>query len=453
MIERRKKIVHDPLHGSISIDGVFLDILDRHEVQRLHAIKQLGLGNMVFPGANHTRFEHSMGVYHLAGRMTEALGMDEEESNIVRAAALLHDVCHPPFSHTMEEIMENETGLDHMDLARKLIHGSIPTFLDRDDDILGGVEPISELLERNGVSPGKVCDLIAYPVSKAKGLEFFTAVDGKQSFFASKDYAHQIIHGPVDADQMDYLVRDAHYTGVSHGSIDTERLLNKMRIHNNKIVLEKGGIVAAEGLMVSRALMYSSVYFHKTVRIVEMMLTKAAEVSDMDFSRLYLMDDTDLISCLIDSTRKASEITRSVLHRRFYKNAYTLYSIDLSDDVKAGLVKYSDYGSRKSLESEIADRAGIDPSEVIVDIPSKSTLLSNIRIGKTDVSILEDDKVRSITKFSPLARALQSRDISDWAIMISAPADRTESVRKAAKDILAFDDAERSEFGNLAGQS
>ncbi|MFA5452330.1 MAG: HD domain-containing protein [Candidatus Methanomethylophilaceae archaeon] len=453
MIERCKRIVHDPLHGSISIDGVFLDILDRHEIQRLHAIKQLGLANMVFPGANHTRFEHSMGVYHLAGRMTEVLEMNKEDSDIVRAAAFLHDICHPPFSHTMEEIMENETGLDHMDLARKLIYGDIPTFFERDRDMLEGVESISELLEKNGISSEKVCDLIAYPVSKAKGLEFFTTGEGKQSFFTSKDYAHQIIHGPVDADQMDYLVRDAHYTGVSHGSIDTERLLSQMRIHNNKIVLEKGGIVAAEGLMVSRALMYSSVYFHKTVRIVEMMLTKAAEVSGINFSQLYLMDDTDLMSNLINSTRKASEITRSVLHRRLYKKAYTLYSLDLDDYEKASLVKYSKYGSRKALESEIAELANIDQSDVIVDIPSKSTLLSNIKIGKTDVSILDGDKVRPITKFSPLAKALQSRDISDWAIMISAPEQYTGAVKKAAKDILSFDDTERSELGDLSGQS
>jgi len=91
-----EKTIHDPLHGSIRVEGVFLDLIDRHEMQRLRHIKQLGLGNLVFPGANHTRFEHSLGVYHLAGRMADAIDLSEEDSLTVRAAGLLHDVCHTP---------------------------------------------------------------------------------------------------------------------------------------------------------------------------------------------------------------------------------------------------------------------------------------------------------------------------------------------------------------------
>ncbi len=442
-----KRVIHDPIHGSITIDGIYLDLLDRHEIQRLHAIKQLGLGNMVFPGANHTRFEHSLGVFHLAGRMASALGMNADDTNTVKAAALLHDICHPPFSHTMEEIMENETQMDHMELARKLIHGDIRTYMDRDEDMFGGTEPISEILESDGISPKDVCDLIAFPTStKEESLDMFTVGDEKQSFFPSKDYAHQIIHGPVDADQMDYLLRDAHYTGVTHGSIDMDRLLSQMRIYNNKMVLDKGGIVAAEGLMVSRALMYSSVYYHKTVRIVEMMLTKAAEVSGMDFSDLYLMNDSDLLSRLISSdSERASKLTRSVLYRRLYKKTYTLYGMDLDDDDMASLVQYSKYASRKALEAEIAAEAKVDQSEVIVDMPSKSTLLSNVKIGKTDVLIFDDGKVRPITKFSPLAKALQSRDVFDWAIMISAPKDHVDDVRKAARNVIGIDDSKKSQ--------
>lgn len=444
MEERRRRIVHDPLHGSISINGFFLDILDRHEMQRLHAIKQLGLGNMVFPGANHTRFEHCMGVYHLAGRMAEALELNNEDAVTVRAAAFLHDICHPPFSHTMEEIMETSMKMDHMDLARELIFGTMPTYLERDRDLFDGVEPISVLLENNGVSPDEVCDLIAYPVSKNESLDLFASDKGSsQAFFNSKDYVHQIIHGPVDADQMDYLIRDAHYTGVTHGSIDMDRLLSQMSIRNSKMVLDKGGIVAAEGLMVSRALMYSSVYYHKTVRIVEMMLTKAAEASGVDFSELYLMNDSDLLSGLISSGGKASDLTRAVLYRRLYKKAYTLYSMNISDDEKASLVKYSNYRSRKALEDEIATIAKIDPTEVIVDMPSKSTLLSNVKIGKTDVLIDDDGKIRPITKFSPLAKALQSRETFDWAVMVSAPADKVELVRNVTRDVLSIDDEKR----------
>ena len=116
----RAKVVHDPVHGSISVDGVFMEVMDRHEMQRLRSVKQLGLGYLVFPGANHTRFEHSLGAYHLAGRMADAIGLDVDDRDTVRMAGMLHDICHPPFSHTLESMMESSLGMDHMDLARVL---------------------------------------------------------------------------------------------------------------------------------------------------------------------------------------------------------------------------------------------------------------------------------------------------------------------------------------------
>ena len=446
---RNRKYVHDPIHGSIMIDGMFMDLVGRHEIQRLHSNKQLGLGNMVFPGANHTRFEHSLGVYHLAGRMCEALELNKEDTLALKTAGFLHDICHPPFSHTLEELMERITGKDHMDLARELICGDMPMCMDRDRDLFGGAEPIAAILEDNGVSAKEVCDLIAYPVSELGGIspsQSTLDIEGgpaKQSFFDSKDYAHQIIHGPVDADQMDYLMRDAHYTGVDHGAIDIDRLLTQMILFNGKMALDKGGIVAAEGLMVSRALMYSSVYYHKTVRIVEMMLTKAVEAAmekGEDFSEIYLMNDVDLLSRLNTVGGVASKLSRDVMFRRLYKKSYILYSNNLTDEDKVELTKYVGYEKRKALENDIANNAGLDKSQVIVDIPSKSTLLSSVKIGKTDVQILDGNKLRSITTFSPLAKSLQNRSIFDWSIMISSPREYTEAVNKAAKEIIGIND-------------
>ncbi|MDR0198895.1 MAG: HD domain-containing protein [Methanomassiliicoccaceae archaeon] len=433
-----EKVIHDPLHGSIAVDGVFLKLLSRHEVQRLHSVKQLGMANTVFPGANHTRLEHSLGVYHLAGRMCRALGLGDEDMMHVRAAALLHDICHLPYSHNISELYENMTGTDHMELARPLIKGTIPTYPERDEDLLGGTDTIAEVLEANGMSSDTVCDLIARPRSSADGLGAFMAGDGKQSFFSSKDHLHQMIHGPVDADQMDYLLRDAHYTGVAHGSIDIERLLTQMKVFNNTIVIERGGVVAAEGLMVSRALMYTSVYFNKTVRIAEMMLSKAVELSDIDLRTIHLMDDPELRNELIRQGGRPSEMMRSLIHRRLYKKAFSAYSIDLDEDQIGSIVRYSKYENKKRLEDEIAEAAGVDYSEVIVDIPSRSSLLSNAKIGKTDVSIYYDGRVRPITRISPVSKALQSRDTFDWAIMISSPAEHRERVGKAASSILSL---------------
>ena len=134
------KTVYDPIHGSISVGGPFLDLLDRHEMQRLRHVRQLGLSNTVFPGANHTRFEHSLGVYHLSGRMADALDLPKEEADTLRAAAMLHDVCHPPFSHTLERTMESLTGCDHMEMSRRLVFGEVPSYMARDKE-LGKLTP------------------------------------------------------------------------------------------------------------------------------------------------------------------------------------------------------------------------------------------------------------------------------------------------------------------------
>ncbi|MCK9323641.1 MAG: HD domain-containing protein [Candidatus Methanomethylophilaceae archaeon] len=429
------KIIHDPVHGNIKVNGVFLDILDRHEMQRLRSVKQLDFGYLVFPGANHTRFEHSLGVYHLAGSMADAIGLSEKDSMTVRAAGMLHDICHAPYSHTLEEIIEERTGLDHMGLARKLIKGKIRTYRQQDEDLFGSTGPISELLEKEGIDSDLVCDLIAYPVSKNKGLEDF-GKNAHHSYFPSKDYAHQIIHGPVDADQMDYLVRDAHYTGVSLGMIDIERLLSTMRVFNDRIVIERGGSAAAEGLMVSRSLMYTSVYYHKTVRIAKTMITKAVEASALDVSDAYTWSDSDLIEALTEEGGIPSRLARSVQNRMLYKNVLTKFSEDTNDETAKLLAQYSKYRERKQLEQEVADKAGVDISEVAIDMPSSSTLLSKINIGKTNVSILDDGKVRSLTRTSPIAKALQARDTFGWSIIVSAPRSSSEAVRRAVKKVL-----------------
>ena len=430
------RTIHDPLHGSIKIDGAFLEILDRHEMQRLRYVKQLGSGNMVFPGANHSRFEHSLGVYHLAGRMADSIGLSKEDSLTVRAAGLLHDVCHTPFSHTTEEIVEYHTGMDHMDVAEKLIKGEIRTCRERDDDLFGSLEPISKILENNGISSDKVCDLIKYPESKEEGLEAFDN-ETRTSYFRSKDYTHQIIHGPVDADQMDYLMRDAHYTGVTHGAIDIERLLNTMKVHNERIMIEKSGTTAAEGLMVARSLMFSSVYFHRTVRIIKMMQMKAIEESSLDVRDIYLWNDSELMDYLISDGGKASEIARCVQNRILYKKAVTKFSEDTSEELSQRLSEYTDYKSRKELEREIADKAGVHLSEVIVEIPPTSILLSKMNIGKTDVTILDPEgKVRSLSRSSSIAKALQSRDPYGWTLLVASPVKVSDAVMKATTKVL-----------------
>ncbi|MBE6518598.1 MAG: HD domain-containing protein [Thermoplasmata archaeon] len=432
---RSGKVIQDPVHGNIIVDGIYQDITDRPEMQRLRTVKQLGLGYLVFPGANHTRFEHCLGTYHLAGRMANAIGLGEDESKTVRMAGLLHDVCHAPFSHCLESIMEDATGLDHMELARALITGKLPNHKKVDDDLFDGLRPIGDEIAREGIDPKEVCDLIAYENSHSENLDSFMGKD----HFPSRDYAHQIIHGPVDADQMDYLMRDAHYTGITHGDIDCDRLINTMTVHNDRIMIRRGGITAAEGLMVSRSLMYTSVYFHETTRIAEKMLCKSVEHSGLDLSDIYLWTDYDLVQKVIDSGGKSSNCIRRVLNRDINKKAFAVYSTDVDEEVASKLIGYANREGTKRLEQEIADQADMDVFNVGVEITSKSNLQSSINIGKTDVSIIDDGgKVMSLARFSQIARALQARNPYSWAILVSAPSMFRESAEKAAKKVLGL---------------
>jgi HD superfamily phosphohydrolase len=433
------KTVYDPVHGAITVGGTYLKILDRREMQRLRGVKQLGLGYFVFPGANHTRFEHCLGTYCIAGRMSEAIGLSEEDTAAVRTAALMHDICHAPFSHTLEGVMEEATGLDHMELARNLITGKRRYYPEKDEDLYGGTEPIGSILEDAGIDTQEVCDLIAFPESTERDLGLMK-LDGPVDHFPSKDYIHQIIHGPVDADQMDYLLRDAHYTGVMMGKIDLDRLLTTMRVVNDRICIQRSGAPAAEGLMVSRALMYSSVYFHPTAKIIERMVVKAVlGAEDMDLSEIYLWDDSEMIHRLVEYGGMPSHMMRQILGRRFYKRALTVSEQDTSEDLVSLLTGYVGMRKRLELEAEIAAKAGLDPSEVAVITAPVSSMKSEAKIGKTDVSILDPDgKVRSLTRSSPIAKALQSREPYGWTVTVACPEVNKEAVAKAATKVLGL---------------
>ncbi len=433
------KIIHDSVHGSVRVDGVFLSLLERPEVQRLHNIHQLGLAHLVFPGANHTRLEHSLGTYFLADKIAESLGLEDNEKLELKAAALLHDIGHPPFSHTLEMVINDLVGRDHMEASRMIMNGNLEVCTSSAKDVLGEMPPISELLQEAGISPERVGKLIVSDEMQRVGQETL-AVDDDQAYFGEDKYLQQIVHGPVDADQMDYLLRDAYYTGVAHGAIDIDRILQTVALHHGDLVVERGGVVAVEGMLVARALMYTSVYFHKTVRIAEMMLCKAVEIAGQNdeeiVERLNVDTECSLTEKLLSMDGPPSDIINRLRYRKLYKKALSKRQFDMDDSELEAIAPLTDYEVRKRKEREIADRAGVDVSEVIIDVPSEELMLSEPRIGKTEVPILEDDRIKPLSRYSPLARALQYRNIHDWAIMVSTPDKHIEDVEKAAMKVL-----------------
>src|SRR3972149_880949 len=154
------------VHGTVRLEPLMQDLLETLEIQRLNSIRQLGLTYLVFPGANHSRVEHVLGVSHVAGEMARALGLPEDERKLVQAAGLLHDVGHGPFSHTLEHVLSRELRVDHMDLTQRIITGDDDNVSGEDRAEFPDVPRIHEVLDEHGVAPKAVAALIRGPAAR-----------------------------------------------------------------------------------------------------------------------------------------------------------------------------------------------------------------------------------------------------------------------------------------------
>lgn len=236
-----EKVFKDPVHGYIHVrDRLIWDLIGTREFQRLRRIRQLGTTYLTFHGAEHSRFNHSLGVYEIVRRMMTIFQgrpyWDDEERLLCLTAALLHDVGHGPFSHSFEKVFD----FNHEEWSRNIITGNTEI-----NHVLRSVDD---------TFPQAVADVIAkkYPNPLVVSL----------------------ISSQIDADRMDYLLRDAYYTGVSYGKFDLDRVLRVMRPYPGKIVIKESGMHAVEDYLVRRYQMYWQVYFHPVTRSAEVILTK-----------------------------------------------------------------------------------------------------------------------------------------------------------------------------------
>ncbi|OVE85672.1 HD domain-containing protein [Natronolimnobius baerhuensis] len=385
------KVIKDSVHDHIRVDGVARDLLDTPEVQRLRRINQLGTVSFVYPSANHTRFEHSLGVYHLACKALENLDIDGQQADRVQAAALLHDVGHGPFSHNLESLTYRETGRYHDDVHDLLADGAV-----------------GDVLRAHDLEPERVAGLIA----------------GEGRF-------GQVVSGELDVDRMDYLVRDAHHTGVPYGTIDHERLLRELAFVDGELVLAEGNVQAAESLLVARALMNPTVYSHSVARISKAMLRRAAErlleQTETDAGTLQRMDDADLLVAL-RSSEPTSEFSRRLDERDLFKRAVWAEI----DDVPGGVIE-SDHEEVRAFEREIADVADIDPKHVIIDVPRRPSMT------ESTTRVMVNGEVRPLGQQSPLVAALRAAQYSQWRLGVYCPDEMREPVGHAAVDVLGLD--------------
>ena len=437
------KVINDAIHGQFKLDGVRGDLLGTPEMNKLSHIKQLGLAHLVFPGAHHTRFEHSLGVSHIAGMMADSLGLDEHETNTVQAAAMLHDVGHGPYSHTLEHILHERGGMDHMSITEGIILGDYDVLRDGEQSSVPDRQRVPDILERHGLDPKEVAGLIRGPGAGGTERSLTAWTEGNEDFVDDDLTLAHLVHGPVDCDQLDYLLRDSHFTGVTHGIVDHRRLIMCLEKNGGDIAVEEGGLPALEGMMMARALMYSAVYFHRVTRVTEVMLSRAVERSSVQMSEsldLQRRVDAEVWEVLGGADDYARDMIRRLKYRQLLKVCCSRRREELNPQQVEHLLEIAtNPESRRQFEDDLAHRAGLQPGYVAIDVPNVKLLLAEPRMSQVDVRIVGDDgRTRWLREHTPIAEALRTRQVSQAAVyVITLPGHESDVAQLAERHLFS----------------
>ncbi len=347
------EILRDPLWNNIRLDPLALALLDTPVVQRLRYVRQLGLAFLVYPGATHSRFEHALGAYHLAGVALRLLdergglaGTTSHQQQIVRAAALLHDVGHYPFSHALEEIGVTH----HEEVARPLI------------------------------LQGPVAEALIAALGPDAPANVFALITGR-----SESPLQGLISGSIDLDKVEYLKRDAAMCGVPYGEIDVDRLLNSLVLlphpaHGAPTVgVHEKGLSALESLLFAKYQMYRNVYWHHAVRSATAMYKRlvavALEAQAVRADAVARFTDEGLLVHLEAATlpSDAAAMLAGLRGRRLHKRAYECPAATLGEDVGEWIA--SDYALTRRAEDALASELGLRAGELLLDYPAKTQML------------------------------------------------------------------------------
>ncbi|MDE1870666.1 MAG: HD domain-containing protein [Candidatus Micrarchaeota archaeon] len=371
--------VRDPIHGNILLDETESRIIDTPEMQRLRYIKQLDMSYLIFPGANHTRFEHSLGAMQVTKELvSRTYGDDEKEFPYV---GLLHDIGHGPFSHLSEHFIKEIAGRNHEQIGEDIIRNS----------------EIKDIISDSGMSFKKI-----------------------MSYFNEADRI-DIVGGILGSDRIDYLMRDSYYTGVAYGIIDYDRIKSRIVLSGDRIAILESGISGAESIQIARYFMHSNVYTHHAKLIASRMLHRAIasaiENRVFDVGRLERMYDDELIGRLLNSgIEETARMARRVMERQLFKRAY--YG-KLHRDIHAGEIE------------DAIEKAGYGKSSFIVHIVSLGG-------GSDDINVVDSDgnHVGRLTELSPLMQTLSGMLSGSRRLMVACDEKDVNSISGIVKRAL-----------------
>ena len=400
----------DPIHDFVRVYDNELKIIDTPIFQRLRRIRQLSGAHLIYPGAQHTRFEHSLGVMHIASMAGQVLAekgvVSSDDIQNLRLASLLHDIGHGPFSHLFEEIFEEKRKISHEDLGR---------------DIILKTE-IGDIISKNGFDK-KLITKLAFGDSK---LQFM----------------NEIISGVLSADMMDYLLRDGYFTGAEHAKIDHHRLTHSLDVYKNKLALDKSSLVNFETMMISRYQMFKAVYFHKTVRAGEVMLLEAMDLaegelglSSMNLDEYLQLSDDVILAKLLNlpehnSKLKASKkIATDYLNRNLFKSVF-----ETTLTGKAITKKHM-----QELREEVSKKSKIDINEIFVDSSNTPSIpLSPSKKESKSIVLLENNGNKTTAKEILISQIKLVSAMSGFMkiLRVYTPAKNRKKVEMVAKSIL-----------------
>ena len=337
--------IKDPVHGYVYITENEKEIIDSYPMQRLRRLRQLAGSEYVYPGANHTRFEHCVGVMYLAGKVVEnpnvSRVMNDEEADVVRVAALLHDVGHGPFSHVFEQLLIRDLDKTHEDITSWIIEKS----------------EISDKIAKMGYTPADVGKLAVGKLQKS-----------------GKAFLDQIISSAVDVDKQDFIVRDTYHTGAEYGFIDVFRLIHALDVLDENLAVELGALSALEAFIIARIESFKSIYFHRVGRAAQIMLATAMEKANEELGLTkfqtpeeYMTMDDYTVWAALKKCEKSKQIIEDLERRKMLKCAYerTFYEKDTMISNIFGREAY-----RQQMQSEIAREAGVEANAVVIDVPT-----------------------------------------------------------------------------------
>ena len=398
----------DPIHDFIRVYDHELKIIDTPIFQRLRRIRQLSGAHLTYPAAQHTRFEHSLGVMHIASQAGQALNekgiLKSYDIQVLRLAGLLHDIGHGPFSHLFEEVIQQKK-FSHEDFGKEIILKS----------------EIGDSLSKNGYDK-KLITKVAFGDSKLQ-------------------YMNEIISGALSADMMDYLLRDGYFTGAEHAQIDHKRITQSLDVHQKKLALERSALYSFESMMHSRYQMFKAVYFHKTVRAAEVMLLEALRLSDDEFgftsfniNEYVKLTDEYVLSTLISS--KSSKLKRARQFAEDYQNRKLLKCV-----FERILTSRTNLGKARTneLRTSISKKSKVDESEIFVDSSvTPSIPLAPSKNESKYIILITNENGKSTAQEMPISQIPVVSAISGFMniLRIYTHQKNRKKVEIAAKSIL-----------------